>query len=124
MKLSTRPSAPMTPNLEQSAAPPLMRALEQYYTQLPLHHRLNTSKFLREHSTKTFVLGSACSGTDLIFKCFELLNANWQALFGTTLSTCEAFAVEHAPDKQEFLTRNHVNTKALFTSVEDMMCWQ
>lgn len=117
-------SVPLTPILDSSAAPPLMRALWKYYNQLPLHHRLNTNKFLREQSTKPFVLGSACSGTDLIFKCFDLLNTHWQNLFGFALSTCESFAVEHKSDKQEFLTRNHGNTAALFNSVEDMMCWQ
>ena len=68
----------------------------------------------------SILLGTACSGTDLIVHILHSLLNHFQKVFGMTLKLRHVFAIEIEPKKQDFL-RAHWTPEALFSDLLEVV---
>lgn len=106
--------------------PIINNAIRMYINRLPVEWRLAVHAFIvhvRDTESGRLMIGTACSGSDLLLKVSQAIATCLQHEFGIELEVVGAFAVEKDFHKQNFLLRNHPATHALYGDVGDISDW-
>ena len=121
---SGRPEAKRCRSAPPSLPAPLVEALERFHELIPASHLLRWHDNMRQGLARlashgVITCGSACAGTDIWKKCWDLLLQHWQTEFQVdSRCSCE-FVAEIDSSKQAFL-RHQFDCHTLIADVAEM----
>ena len=101
---------------------PIMDIIKQQYTKLTATQFIALQKGVRtlhELTGGSFRVGTACSGTDVVMRCLNLLFGRWRQLFGVQFRPVHCFSCENKDFKQRFLDKHW--QAPIFADLEDLV---
>ena len=101
---------------------PIMDIIKQQYTKLTATQFIALQKGVRtlhELTGGSFHVGTACSGTDVVMQCLNLLFGNWRQLFGVQFRPVHCFSCENKDFKQSFLDKHW--QAPIFADLDDLV---
>lgn len=105
-----------------NTANPMMAVIDAQYA------KLSASQFVQLRSSLArlhtlwggrLLVGSGCSGTDLVFSVLQNLTTCWRSLLGLDFTVEHLFSVDHGALQREFIT-SHFTPGLLFNDMEEV----